>query len=96
MNDLLTEIENKTKNNFLYQSLKPLRKEIIFIKVSSPEKNQEPSLLIDISLNHGFKFASAFEQRAIFWSRNNNLQIVYCENLFKSNIGKFTDRIEVI
>jgi hypothetical protein len=96
MDYLLTDKENKLRNNLLYQSFKPLRKEIIIIKVSYPEKNQEPSLLIDISLNHGFKFARAFEQRAIFWSRNNNLQIVYFEKFFKSNIGKFTDRIAVI
>ena len=97
MDNLLIDKENKTRNKLLYQSLKTLRKEIIFIIGSSPEKkHQEPSFLIDISLNHGLKFARAFQQRAIFWSRNNNLQIVYCENLFKSNIGKFTDRIEVI
>ena len=97
MDNLLIDKENKTRNKLLYQSLKTLRKEIIFITGSSPEKkHQEPSFLIDISLNHGLKFARAFQQRAIFWNRNNNLQIVYCENLFKSNIGKFTDRIEVI
>jgi hypothetical protein len=97
MDNLLKEKENKAKNCLLYHSLKPLGKEIIFITGSSPQKtHQEPSFLIDISLNQGLRFARAFQQRAIFWCKNNNLQIVYCENLFKLNIGKFTNRIEII
>ena len=38
MDNVLIDKENKTRNKLLYQSLKTLRKEIIFITGSSPEK----------------------------------------------------------
>jgi hypothetical protein len=94
MDALLPKEENLERNKNLFRTLSSVAKDIIPIIGSSPDYfHQEPSYLVNIALTEALKIGRSYGQRAVFWIKRDNLQIVECESAEKFIIGKFSERI---
>ena len=94
MDVLLLEEENLERNKNLFRTLSSVAMDIIPIIGSSPDHlHQEASYLVNIALTNALKIGRSYKQRAIFWIKQDNLQIVECESAENFIIGKFSERI---
>jgi hypothetical protein len=93
MDHKLTDSENIRRNQRLADCAEPK----IFIKIigSSPDhSHQEASFALKCSLKEAIKIGKQFNQRAIFYIRGENLELVECSSGKSKRLGKFTERLE--
>jgi hypothetical protein len=93
MDQKLTDSENIRRNQRLADWAEPK----IFIKLigSSPDhSHQEASFALKCSLKEAIKIGKKFNQRAIFYIRGENLELVECSSGKSKRLGKFTERLE--
>ena len=90
----LSKDENKKRNLEMLQVLSDRGKAFIRITGSSPDRaHQEPSFLVHCSRQEGLELGLTFEQRAIFWVRGDQLEIIECSTEKAHAAGSFMNRI---
>jgi hypothetical protein len=92
MDQKLTDSENIRRNQQLAEWAEPK----IYIKLigSSPDRtHQEASFALKCSLKEGIEIGEQFNQRAIFYVRNGNLELVECNSGKNKQLGKFIERL---
>jgi hypothetical protein len=92
MDQKLTDSENIRRNQQLADWAEPK----IFIKLigSSPDhSHKEASFAFKCSLNEAIKIGKQFNQRAIFYVRKGNLELVECNSGKNKQLGKFIERL---
>ena len=92
MDQKLTDSENIRRNQQLADWAEPK----IYIKLigSSPDRtHQEASFALKCSLNAAIKIGKQFNQRAIFYVRKGNLELVECNSGKNKQLGKFIERL---
>jgi hypothetical protein len=93
MDQKLTDSENIRRN----QQLAEWAESKIFIKLigSSPDRtHQEASFAVECSLKEAIEIGEQFNQRAIFYIRGANLELVKCSSGKSKILGKFSERLE--
>ena len=93
MDQKLTDSENIKRNQQLAEWAEPK----IFIKLigSSPDRtHQEASFAGEYSLKEAIEIGEQFNQRAIFYIRGENLELVECRSGKSKMLGKFSERLE--
>ena len=92
MDQKLTDSENIRRN----QQLAEWTESNIFIKLigSSPDRtHQEESFALECSLKEAIETGEQFNQRAIFYVRKGNLELVECKSGKNKQLGKFIERL---
>lgn len=93
MDQKLTDSENIRRN----QQLAEWAKSKIFIKLigsSHDRTHQEASFALKCSLKEAIEIGEQFNQRALFYIRGENLELVECSSGKSQGLGKFTERLE--
>ena len=93
MDQKLTDSENIRRNQQLAEWAEPK----IYIKLigSSPDRtHQEASFVLECSLKEAIEIGEQFNQRAIFYIRGENLELVECRSGKSKGLGNFTERLE--
>ena len=93
MDQKLTDSENIKRN----QQLVEWAKLKIFIKLigsSTDRTHQEASFALECSLKEAIEIGEQLNQRAIFYIRGENLELVECRSGKSKGLGKFTERLE--
>ena len=94
MDLLLSKDENDKRNLEMLQFLSDRGKTFTRITGSSPDSDhQEPSFLVHCSRQEGLELGLIFEQRAIFWVRGDQLEIIECSSGMAHTAGSFRNRI---
>ena len=92
-NASITDSENIRRN----QQLAEWAKSKIFIKLigsSHDRTHQEASFALKCSLKEAIEIGEQFNQRALFYIRGENLELVECSSGKSQGLGKFTERLE--
>jgi len=93
MDQPLGKNENKKRNLELIQILSDTGKTFARITGSSPDQShQEPSFLVRCSRQEALKLGTRFDQRAIFWVNDDQLEIVECSTGISHSAGSFRNR----
>ena len=93
MDEILKKTENKKLNQGLRRALSEFEMPTYNIIGSSPDLNhQEPSFLIEIPENQAIEVAASFNQRAIFWVSNDQMEIIECSTRKRYPAGSFSER----
>ena len=93
----LSEKENKLRNREMRSLLAEEELDYSELVGSSPDgSHQEPSFAVSCKLEDAIDWANRFEQRAIFWIEENQLQIIASENGDRFQLGPFRERIREI
>lgn len=93
MDQKLTYSENIRRNQQLAEWAEPK----IFIKLfgsSLDRTHQEASFALECSLKEAIEIGKQFNQRAIFYIRCENLELVECSSGKSKGLGKFSKRLE--
>ena len=93
MDQKLPGSENIRRNQQLAEWAEPK----IYIKLigSSPDRtHQEASFAVECSLKEAIEIGEQFNQRAIFYIRGENLELVECSSGKSKILGKFSERLE--
>ena len=93
MDQKLTYSENIRRNQQLAEWAEPK----IFIKLigsSLDRTHQEASFALECSLKEAIEIGKEFNQRAIFYIRGENLELVECSSGKSKGLGKFSERLE--
>ena len=94
MDSELSEKENKLRNGEMRSLLAEEELDYSELVGSSPDgSHQEPSFAVSCKLEDAIEWANRFEQRAIFWIEENQLQIIASENGDRFQLGLFRERI---
>ena len=94
MDKLLTKKDKLNRNKKLVENLQKYGKKlVIVIGTSTDRTHQEESYLIEISLNQALEQGRIFEQRAIFWVKDDKLLIIDCKSETNISIGNFSKRL---
>lgn len=63
---------------------------------SSPDYlHQEKSYIIEVSLQEAVQIGNDYNQRAVYYVENENLQLIDCKTREKFSLGNFKDRIQL-
>ena len=92
MDHKLPDSENIRRNQQLAEWAEPK----IYIKLigSSPDRtHQEASFAVECSLKEAIEIGEQFNQRAIFYIRGENLELVECSSGKNKQLGKFIERL---
>ena len=90
----LSDKENKLRNREMRSLLAEEELDYSELVGSSPDgSHQEPSFAVSCKLEDAIDWANRFEQRAIFWIEENQLQIIASENGDRFQLGPFRERI---
>ena len=93
MDHKLPDSENIRRNQQLAEWAEPK----IYIKLigSSPDRtHQEASFALECSLKEAIEIGEQFNQRAIFYIKAENLELVECRSGKSKMLGKFSERLE--
>ena len=94
MDKLLGENENQRRNEALRTLLEEEEVDFSELIGASPDwTHQEASFAVSCTLDHALEWANRFEQRAIFWVKNDHLQIIACQSSEKYELGSFDERL---
>ena len=94
MDKLLGENENQRRNEQLRTLLEEEEVDFSELIGASPDwTHQEASFAVSCTMDNALEWANRFEQRAIFWVQNDNLQIIACQSSEKYELGSFDERL---
>ena len=92
MDEKLSQEENLWRNKKLLSKFG----DNIFFPLSgcSPDfSHQEQSFALKCSLEEGLEIGKEYNQRAIFYVKNDNLELLECKTPISHQLGKFSERL---